>query len=256
MRGISKSFASVKANVDVSFSVEAGEIHALLGENGSGKSTLMNILSGIYLPDAGEIDIHGERVVFRSPRDSIARGIGMIHQHFQLVENLSALDNIIAGTGHGLFLDRAAARARIMALSEQFAMGIDPDRRISTMSVSEKQTVEILKVLYRGSRILILDEPTAVLTPQEITRLFHILHRMRENGQAVVFISHKLHEVLSLCDRVTVLRQGRTIGTVRTDQTCAAELVSEHDGRPRARRDLSTSDRCSRVPACAFRSEI
>jgi simple sugar transport system ATP-binding protein len=231
MRGISKSFASVKANVDVSFSVEAGEIHALLGENGSGKSTLMNILSGIYLPDAGEIDIHGERVVFRSPRDSIARGIGMIHQHFQLVENLSALDNIIAGTGHGLFLDRAAARARIMALSEQFAMGIDPDRRISTMSVSEKQTVEILKVLYRGSRILILDEPTAVLTPQEITRLFHILHRMRENGQAVVFISHKLHEVLSLCDRVTVLRQGRTIGTVRTDQTCAAELVEMMVGR-------------------------
>ncbi len=215
MRGISKAFASVKANQDICFSVAAGEIHALLGENGSGKSTLMNILSGIYLPDSGEIDIHGERVIFRSPRDSMAKGIGMIHQHFKLVENLTALDNIIAGTGHGLFVDRAAARAKIAALSEQFAMGIDPDRRISTMSVSEK--LEILKVLYRGSQILILDEPTAVLTPQEITHLFQILHRMRENGQAIVFISHKLNEVLSLCDRVTVLRQGRTIGTVRTD---------------------------------------
>ena len=231
MRGISKAFASVKANQDICFSVAAGEIHALLGENGSGKSTLMNILSGIYLPDSGEIDIHGERVIFRSPRDSMAKGIGMIHQHFKLVENLTALDNIIAGTGHGLFLDRAAARAKIVALSEQFAMGIDPDRRISTMSVSEKQTVEILKVLYRGSQILILDEPTAVLTPQEITHLFQILHRMRENGQAIVFISHKLNEVLSLCDRVTVLRQGRTIGTVRTDLTTTTELVEMMVGR-------------------------
>ena len=231
MHGISKSFATVKANADISFSVEAGEIHALLGENGSGKSTLMNILSGIYLPDAGEIDIHGKRVIFRSPRDSMAQGIGMIHQHFKLVEGLSALDNIIAGTGHGLFLDRAAAKAKVMALSEQYEMGIDPDRQVSAMSVSEKQTVEILKVLYRGSRILILDEPTAVLTPQEITRLFMILHRMRERGQAVVFISHKLNEVLSLCDRVTVLRQGRTIGTVRTDLTNTTKLVEMMVGR-------------------------
>ena len=198
MQGICKTFATVKANDQISFSVEAGEIHALLGENGSGKSTLMNILSGIYLPDAGQINIHGKRVVFRSPRDSMAKGIGMIHQHFKLVENLTALDNIVAGTGHGLLFDRAAARAKVTALSEQFEMGIDPDRKVASMSVSEKQTVEILKVLYRGSQILILDEPTAVLTPQEITRLFHILHRMRENGQAVVFIRHKLNEVLSL----------------------------------------------------------
>jgi ABC-type uncharacterized transport system ATPase subunit len=231
MYGICKSFATVRANDEISFSVEAGEIHALLGENGSGKSTLMNILSGIYLPDAGEIDIHGKRVVFRSPRDSMAQGIGMIHQHFKLVESLSALDNIVAGTGHGLFLNRAAAKAQVVALSEKFEMGIDPDRLVSTMSVSEKQTVEILKVLYRGSRILILDEPTAVLTPQEISRLFMILHRMRENGQAVVFISHKLNEVLSLCDRVTVLRLGRTIGTVKTLQTTTTQLVEMMVGR-------------------------
>ncbi|MDD2534070.1 MAG: ABC transporter ATP-binding protein [Eubacteriales bacterium] len=231
MQGISKTFATVKANDQISFSVKAGEIHALLGENGSGKSTLMNILSGIYLPDSGEIDIHGERVIFRSPRDSMAQGIGMIHQHFKLVENLSALENIVAGTGHGLLLDRKAARDKVIALSEQFEMDIDPDRKIASMSVSEKQTVEILKVLYRGSQILILDEPTAVLTPQEITRLFHILHRMREIGQAVVFISHKLNEVLSLCDRVTVLRQGKTIGTVYTHQTTATELVEMMVGR-------------------------
>jgi general nucleoside transport system ATP-binding protein len=226
MRGISKAFGTVRANEDISFSVRAGEIHALLGENGSGKSTLMNILSGIYLPDAGEIDIHGRRAIFRSPRDSMRLGIGMIHQHFKLVENLSALDNILAGTGSGLFLDRTAVRAQVRALSEQFAMGVDPDRMVATLSVSEKQTVEILKVLYRGSRILILDEPTAVLTPQEIDKLFLILRRMREQGQAIVFISHKLNEVLALCDRVTVLRQGRTIGTVNTAETSTTELVT------------------------------
>ena len=231
MQGISKAFGTVRANEDIRFSVRTGEIHALLGENGSGKSTLMNILSGIYLPDAGEIFIHGNRVVFRSPRDSMHQGIGMIHQHFKLVENLSALDNILAGTGRGLFFDRAAARAKVVALSEQFAMGVDPDRKISSLSVSEKQTVEILKVLYRGSRILILDEPTAVLTPQEIEKLFQILRRMRDKGQAVVFISHKLNEVLSLCDRVTVLRHGRTIGTVQTSESGTTELVEMMVGR-------------------------
>ncbi len=231
MRGITKSFGKVRANEDIRFSVKSGEIHALLGENGSGKSTLMNILSGIYLPDAGEIAIHGRRVVFRSPRDSIAQGIGMIHQHFKLVENLSALDNILAGTGRGLFLDRNGAGARVKALSEQFAMGVDPDRMVSSLSVSEKQTVEILKVLYRGSRILILDEPTAVLTPQEIEKLFSVLRRMREEGQAIVFISHKLNEVMSLCDRVTVLRQGRTIGTVDVSTTNTTQLVEMMVGR-------------------------
>ncbi len=231
MHGISKSFGSVQANADIAFSVQPGEIHALLGENGSGKSTLMNILSGIYLPDAGVIDIHGRRVVFGSPRDSMSEGIGMIHQHFKLVENLTALDNILAGTGRGLFFDRAAARARVQAISEQFAMGVDPDRVVSTLSVSEKQAVEILKVLYRGSRILILDEPTAVLTPQEIEKLFQILRRMRDRGQAVIFISHKLNEVMSLCNRVTVLRQGRTVGTVLVPETSTTELVEMMVGR-------------------------
>lgn len=231
MHGISKSFGPVLANDAISFSVQTGEIHALLGENGSGKSTLMNILSGIYLPDAGDIAIHGQRVIFRSPRDSMSQGIGMIHQHFKLVENLTALDNILAGTGRGLFFDRAAARKKVQAISEQFAMGVDPDRLVSSLAVSEKQAVEILKVLYRGSRILILDEPTAVLTPQEIERLFEILRRMRSQGQAVIFISHKLNEVLSLSDRVTILRHGQMIDTVQTSATNTHELVEMMVGR-------------------------
>lgn len=231
MHGISKAFGTVQANSDISFSVRTGEIHALLGENGSGKSTLMNILSGIYLPDAGTIDVHGQRVIFRSPRDSMRQGIGMIHQHFKLVENLTALENIMAGTGHGLLVDRAAARRKIKVLSEQFAMGVDPDRLVSSLSVGEKQTVEILKVLYRGSRILILDEPTAVLTPQEIERLFMILRRMRDDGESVIFISHKLNEVLALSDRVTILRHGRMIGTVETARTSTHQLVEMMVGR-------------------------
>ncbi len=225
MTGICKGFGCVQANQDILFSVEAGEIHALLGENGSGKSTLMNILSGIYQPDAGTIMIRGRQVAFHAPHDSIAEGIGMIHQHFKLVENLSAFENILAGTGKGLRLDRKAAAKKIRSYAERFEMDVALDKPVGQMSVGEKQTVEIMKVLYRGSDILVLDEPTAVLTPQEIQRLFKILRRMRREGHAIIFISHKLNEVMELCDRVTVLRRGQTVGTARVADVTTDQLV-------------------------------
>ncbi len=231
MAGICKSFGHVRANHNVGFSVRSGEIHALLGENGSGKSTLMNILSGIYLPDAGSVAVRGRHVAFRSPRDAIAIGIGMVHQHFKLVESMTAMENIVAGTGRGLRLDRQQARERIRAFSRRFEMGLDPDKRVHDMSVGEKQTVEILKVLYRGADILVLDEPTAVLTPQEIGRLFGILRLMRQEGHSVIFISHKLNEVMSLCDRVTVLRRGETVGTVAVADCTTSRLVEMMVGR-------------------------
>jgi simple sugar transport system ATP-binding protein len=231
MQGICKAFGQVQANSDICFSVRKGEIHALLGENGSGKSTLMNILSGIYQPDAGSVHVYGQQVFFRSPRDSIKRGIGMIHQHFKLVEHMTALENIIAGTGQGLRLNKKQARIRISEFSEKFDMAVEPDRLVSDMSVGEKQAVEILKVLYRGADILVLDEPTAVLTPQEIRKLFKIMGRMREQGKAVVFISHKLNEVREMSDRITVLHKGRTVATVDTASLSADALIELMVGR-------------------------
>ncbi len=231
MEGISKAFGSVQANRDVRFTVRHGEIHALLGENGSGKSTLMNILSGIYQPDAGTIRLRGREVVFRSPRDSIELGIGMVHQHFKLVEPMTASENVAMGTGDGLSRSRAKAAERIRDYAARFGMPVDPDKKVADMSVGEKQSVEILKVLYRGADILVLDEPTAVLTPQEIEHLFAILRRMREEGASIVFISHKLHEVLDLCDRVTVLRKGETVGTVDVAGTTALRLIEMMVGR-------------------------
>ena len=231
MEGISKAFGSVQANRGICFSVRHGEIHALLGENGSGKSTLMNILSGIYLPDEGKIRLRGREVIFHSPRDSIELGIGMVHQHFKLVEPMSALDNISMGMGKGLLTDRKGVVARIKSYSQRFGMDLDLDKRVADMSVGEKQSVEIMKVLYRGADILVLDEPTAVLTPQEIERLFSILRRMREEGASIVFISHKLNEVMDLCNRVTVLRKGETIGTVQVSETDPLRLIEMMVGR-------------------------
>jgi general nucleoside transport system ATP-binding protein len=231
MEGISKAFGSVQANRDVRFTVRHGEIHALLGENGSGKSTLMNILSGIYMPDKGTIRLRGREVVFRSPKDSIELGIGMVHQHFKLVEPMTACDNISMGTGEGLLQARGKAVARIQEYSRRFGMPIDPDQKVSEMAVGEKQSVEIMKVLYRGADILVLDEPTAVLTPQEIAHLFAILRRMREEGASIVFISHKLNEVMDLCDRVTVLRKGETVGTVDVSDTTPRQLIEMMVGR-------------------------
>jgi simple sugar transport system ATP-binding protein len=224
MRHISKSFGSVKANDDISLLAAPGEILALLGENGSGKSTLMNILAGIYIPDGGSIFIEGERKVFRSPHDAIAAGIGMVHQHFKLIPVMSAWENISLGE-RGVLLDSEKIKDRILEIGKRFGLAVDPGKRIYDMPVGEKQAVEILKVLYRGGRVLVLDEPTAVLTPQETAGLFAMLRRMKEEGRAVIIITHKLQEVMEISDRVTVLRKGKNAGTVRTSETKPRELA-------------------------------
>lgn len=229
LKKLTKRFGSVVANQDIDLTVFKGEILALLGENGSGKTTLMNMLSGLYRPDAGEIFINGRRVAIHSPHDAIALGIGMIHQHFKLVDVLSVQENIVLGTA-GHFANKRQLEKEIRALSERFGLSIDPARKVYSLSVSEKQTVEILKVLYRGARTLVLDEPTAVLTPQEIEKLFEILRRMRSEGCAIIIITHKLNEVLEISDRVTILRKGHSIGTVKTSQTSARELTERMVG--------------------------
>ncbi len=231
MNGIRKSFGDVVANDGIDLEVRSGEIHALLGENGAGKSTLMNMLSGIYAPDSGHIHIHEKSVRFGSPQEAIGVGIGMIHQHFKLVDVLSAQDNIIGGQRGGLFLNRKAIRGEIKALMARYGLVIDPGKRVSEMSVGEKQTLEILKVLYRGADILIMDEPTAVLTPQETRHLFEIIRRMRDSGCAIVIITHKMQEVLDISDRVTVLRRGKTVRTLNTADTTRQELTDLMVGR-------------------------
>ncbi|SMB91574.1 nucleoside ABC transporter ATP-binding protein [Desulfonispora thiosulfatigenes DSM 11270] len=232
MQGITKTFGSVIANKNVNLTVNNGEIHALLGENGAGKSTLMNMLSGVYIPDGGSIFIHGTKVSFTSPKDSINAGIGMIHQHFKLVDVLTAKENIMLGQKTGFFQNKKKLSERIMELSNKYGLNIDPDKKVYNMSVGEKQTLEILKVLYRGANILILDEPTAVLTPQETKNLFKIMKKMRESGCAVIFISHKMNEVMEVADRVTVLRKGETITTVNKEDTNPQKLTELMVGRP------------------------
>ncbi len=231
LKNITKTFGSVVANRDVCLSVERGEILSILGENGSGKTTLMNMLAGIYFPDHGQIFIGGEEVVIRSPKDAFDHKIGMIHQHFKLVDVFSATENIILGLkGKEKFKIKEAAK-KVAEISHKYGFDIDPMKKIHEMSVSEKQTVEIIKVLYRGADILILDEPTAVLTPQETEKLFAILRRMRDDGKAIIIITHKLHEVLSLSDRVSVLRKGEYIGTVNTKETNESELTEMMVGK-------------------------
>ena len=228
---ITKTFGPVKANQDVSLSVNKGEIHALLGENGSGKSTLVNMLSGVYTPDSGSIRIGGKEVFFPSPRDAIEAGVGMVHQHFKLVDVLTARENIVAGTRQRLF---ASARQQSKALSDlaaRYGLSIDPEKKVYDMSVGEKQTVEILKVLYRGANVLILDEPTAVLTPQEVKSLFEILRNMKRQGCAIIIITHKLGEVMEISDRVTVLRRGESIATMDTRLVTPMELTEMMVGR-------------------------
>lgn len=226
MKNITKTFGTVVANNKVSLDIYKGEILALLGENGSGKTTLMNMLSGIYYPDEGQICINGQEAVIGSPKDAFSYGIGMIHQHFKLVDVLTATENIVLGLHeHGKLNLRAAAQ-RIREICDQYGFEVDPDQKIYDMSVSQKQTVEIVKVLYRGADILILDEPTAVLTPQETEKLFAVLRNMRNAGKAIVIITHKMHEVKSLSDRVAVLRHGEFVGDLITKDTDAQEMTN------------------------------
>ena len=231
LKNITKRFGKVIANDKVCLSVKRGEILSILGENGSGKTTLMNMISGIYYPDEGQIAVNGKEVTICSPRDSFDLGIGMIHQHFKLVEVLSAAENIILGLPGKELLNRKAIADKINSLTAKYGFELDPDQKIYTMSVSQKQTVEIVKMLYRGVDILILDEPTAVLTPQEAQRLFAVLRNMREAGHSIIIITHKLHEVLELSDRVSVLRKGQYIGTVKTVQATEESLTEMMVGK-------------------------
>ena len=231
LKNITKTFGSVVANKNVNLVANRGEILSILGENGSGKTTLMNMISGIYFPDEGEIFIDGEPAVIASPKDAFDYKIGMIHQHFKLVDVFSATENIILGLEEQGRYNLKAAEGRIGAICEQYGFDLDPKKKIYTMAVSEKQTVEIIKVLYRGADILILDEPTAVLTPQETQKLFAVLRRMRDDGKCIIIITHKLHEVLSLSDRVAVLRKGEYIGTVETAKTNENELTEMMVGK-------------------------
>lgn len=231
LKHITKRFGSVVANKDVCLTVNKGEILSVLGENGSGKTTLMNMISGIYFPDEGQIFVNGEEMVIRSPKDAFRCKIGMIHQHFKLVNVFSAAENIILGLDDGKKYDLKQAEKRVREISERYGFSLDPTKKIYEMSVSEKQTVEIIRVLYREADILILDEPTAVLTPQEARKLFAVLRRMRDDGKAIVIITHKLHEVLSLSDRVTVLRRGEYIGTVKTSETNETALTEMMVGK-------------------------
>ena len=224
MRNITKTFGSVVANDKVWLDIYKGEILALLGENGSGKTTLMNMLSGIYFPDEGEIFINDEKVVIRSPKDAFDHGIGMIHQHFKLVDVLTAAENIVLGLEEKLDLKEASRK--IKEICDLYGFEVDPEQKIYDMSVSQKQTVEIVKVLYRGADILILVEPTAVLTPQETDKLFAVLRNMRNDGKAIVIITHKMHEVEDLSDRVAILRLGHFVGDMITKNTNAQEMTN------------------------------
>lgn len=225
LKNICKSFGSIVANKNVSLTVNSGEILSILGENGSGKTTLMNMISGIYFPDSGHIFINGKEVVIRSPKDAFDHKIGMIHQHFKLVDVFSAAENIVLGIEEKGKYNIKESTKKIKEITDKYGFEIDLNKKIYEMSVSEKQTVEIVKVLYKGADILILDEPTAVLTPQETQKLFDVLRKMRDSGKSIIIITHKLHEVLSLSDKVAVLRKGEYIGTVETKKTNEAELT-------------------------------
>lgn len=231
MKNITKTFGSTVANKEVSLNIRKGEILSLLGENGSGKTTIMNMLAGIYFPDSGHIYIDGKEAVIRSPKEAFDYGIGMIHQHFKLVDIFSATENIMLGLKTKEKVKKSDVAKSIEEICEKFGFEIDPEKKVYNMSVSEKQTLEIVKVLYRGADILILDEPTAVLTPQETDKLFRVIRNMREAGKAVVIITHKLHEVLSISDRVTILRKGEYVGTVNTCDATEQSLTEMMVGK-------------------------
>jgi simple sugar transport system ATP-binding protein len=234
LRGITKSFPGVLANDHISLSLKQGDVHALLGENGAGKTTLMNILYGFYKPDEGEILVRGKKVDIHSPNDAIALGVGMVHQHFMLVPVMTVTENVMLGiepTRNGVFLDEAKVAKHVREISEQYGLEVDPDSYIKDLPVGIQQRVEIIKVLYREADILILDEPTAVLTPQEVEGLFKILQTLIEKGKSIIFITHKLKEVMAVADRITVLRAGRTVGTVAPKQVNPEKLATMMVGR-------------------------
>ncbi len=228
---ITKTFGKVIANKNVSLKFTSGEIHSILGENGAGKSTLMNMLSGIYTPDSGSIFVKGKKIKFNLPKDSINMGIGMIHQHFKLVDILTAKENIIAGQRGNFFVNGKKLSKEIKEISEKYGLDISPDKKVYDMSVAEKQRLEILKVLYRGADILILDEPTAVLTPQETEGLFNIIRKMKAAGCSVIIITHKLNEVMEISDKITVLRKGEVVDTVNKKDVNTKELADMMVGR-------------------------
>ena len=230
-RSLTKRFPGVIANDSVEFEAAGGEIHALLGENGAGKSTLSNMLTGLYRPDAGFVEVEGSRVELSSPRAAIAAGIGMVHQHFRLVQPFTVAENVVLGHDPGFVVDRARIEGRVSDLSREFGLDVDPRARIWQLSVGEQQRVEIVKVMYRDARVVILDEPTAVLTPQEASRLFDTMRSLAAAGRTVIFISHKLHEIMAVADRVTVLRGGRSVATVDTATSSKNGLASLMVGR-------------------------
>ena len=234
LRGITKRYPGVVANDHIDLDVRRGEIHALLGENGAGKTTLMNVLYGLARPDEGRILLDGEPVQIAGPSDAIARGISMVHQHFMLIPVLSVAENVILGSetmAGPIFVDRAEASRRIGELARRFGFDLDPDARVSSLSVGLQQRVEILKALYRETRILVLDEPTAVLTPQETEEIFALLRRLADDGRSIIFISHKLYEVLEVADRITVIRRGKVIGERKPSETTEGELAELMVGR-------------------------
>ena len=234
MLHITKEFPGIKANDDITLQLKKGEIHALLGENGAGKSTLMSVLFGLYQPEAGEIRKNGEPVKIDNPNDATALGIGMVHQHFKLIDVFTVLDNIILGaeTTKLGFIQRKEARKKVEELSEKYGLKVDLDAKVEDITVGMQQRVEILKMLYRDNEILIFDEPTAVLTPQEIDELMATMKEFAREGKSILFISHKLNEIMAVADRVTVLRKGRCIGTVNTCDTNKQELSNMMVGRP------------------------
>jgi simple sugar transport system ATP-binding protein len=248
MRGITKRFPGVIANEDVHFEAAAGEVHALLGENGAGKTTLSNILTGLYRPDDGEIELYGAPVHFHSPRDALDAGICMVHQHFRLVSPFTVAENVVLGDhraeGRGFVLRRRAIESAVAELASRYGLDVAPRARVWQLSVGEQQRVEILKALYRDARVLIMDEPTAVLTPQEAKGLFETLRAMAADGRTVIFISHKLHEVMAVADRVTVLRGGRTVETVDTTDASPRSLAALMVGR-----EIDEARRVERAPA-------
>ena len=235
MRGVVKTFGTLRANDDVDLEVKWGEVHALLGENGAGKSTLMNVLFGLTKPDAGEIVVDGREARIRNPVDALNLGIGMVHQHFMLIPPLTVAENVVLGSetaGPGGTMDRRRAAREVLELSRRYGLEVDPDAMIRDLPVGLQQRVEILKALYRGARLLILDEPTAVLTPQEAERLFEVMHRLQADGTSLIFITHKLGEVMSVADRITVMRRGKVVATTIPKETTPADLARLMVGRP------------------------